>query len=95
MARMSPEARAQFDARGNVQERISEYFDFERWPDKAKKSVTRLELLAILTQIERGKKEQAFFSRLWRYLRRPPKSGRVPATEPTQGEVERGEATAT
>jgi hypothetical protein len=84
------------DVRGQkLPERISEYFDFERFPDKTEKAVTRIELLAILTQMERGKKEQRWIARLWRFLRRPVHSGPVPATEPTAGEVARGEATPT
>jgi hypothetical protein len=76
-------------------ERISEYFDFERFPEKVDKAVTRIELLAILTQLERGKQEQRWLARLWRFLRRPVNSGPVPATEPTPGEVARGEGTPT
>lgn len=84
------------DVRGQkLPERISEYFDFERYPEKTEKHVERIELLAILTQIERGKEEQRWTSRLWRFLKRPLGSGPVPATEPTQGEVARGEGTAT
>jgi hypothetical protein len=96
MDRQPPAARRGFDATGKPPaERISDYFDFETWPEKAERKVTRIELLAILTQLERGKKEQRFLSRLWRFVRRPVGDGPVPATEPTRGEVERGERTAT
>lgn len=80
------------DVRGGpAPERLSDYFDFQRFPEKGEKSVKRFELLAILTQLERGKSEQRFRSRLWRFLKRPLGSGPVPATEPTDGEVTRGE----
>lgn len=91
--KMSREARAQFDARGQRQERLSEYFDFQRWPDKAKLSVTRLELLALLTQMEKGRSQNRVLARVWRFLKRPLGSGPVPAIEPTPGEIARGEAT--
>lgn len=88
--------RGQFDVNGRAPgERISDYFNFQQFPDKAGLKVTRNELLAILTQLERGKSEQRFLSRLWRFLRRPVNSGPVPATEPTAGEVARGEGVAT
>jgi hypothetical protein len=74
-------------------ERMSEYFDFERWPEKAERKVTRNELLAVLTQIEKGKQQQRWRSRLWRYLKARVGSGPVHAVEPTQGERERGEIT--
>jgi hypothetical protein len=94
--RQPPADRRGFDARGRVPpERISEYFDFERWPEKAERKVTRLELLALLTQLEKGREQTRFLSRLWRFLRRPVNSGPVPATEPTAAEVERGEGTPT
>lgn len=96
MDRQPPAERRGFSATGQAPgERISEYFDFERFPEKASLRVTRLELLAILTQLEKGKTQQRFGSRLWRFLRRPFGDGPVPATEPTRGEVARGEATAT
>jgi hypothetical protein len=55
-------------------ERLSEYFDFQRWPDKATMRVTRLELLAIVTQIERARDARTlggFLRRVWRFLKRP------------------------
>jgi hypothetical protein len=97
MAKMSAHAERRYaDAQGKAYpERLSEYFDFQRWPEKATRPVTRLELLAIITQLEKGREQQSFMRRVWRFLRRPVNSGPVPATEPTQGEVERGEATPT
>lgn len=93
MARMSPEAHRQYaDANGQQPERLSEYFDFDRFPDKAKMKVTRNELLAIITMLERGKQQQTFAHRLWRFLKGRVNSGPVRATEPTAGEQARGEA---
>lgn len=94
--RQPPAERRGFDATGKVPpERISEYFDFERWPEKAERSVKRLELLAILHQIEKGRVQTTWWSRLRRFLARPVNSGPVPAVEPTTAEVERGEGTPT
>jgi hypothetical protein len=96
MDRQPPRNRAGYDATGKVPpERISEYFDFERWPDKATKPVQRIELLAILHQLEKGRVQTTWRSRLARFLRRPVNSGPVPATEPTSAEVARGEGTKT
>jgi hypothetical protein len=82
-----------FDASGQPRgERLSEYFDFERWPEKKVKPVTRLELLAILTREHQVKRDSAFWYRLWRFLNRP--VGSKPITlAVTKGEVERGEVT--
>ena len=92
MARMSDHARKLYaDAKGQAPgERISEYFDFKRFPEKAEKKVTRLELLAILIRQERVRRESSWWYRLWRFLRRPP--GAAPATiASTEGEKARGE----
>lgn len=92
MARMSPHARKLYaDANGQPPgERISEYFDFKRFPEKAGMKVTRLELLAILIRQEKVRRESSFLYRLWRFLRRPP--GSEPAVlAATEGEKERGE----
>lgn len=91
-----PGDRRGFDARGRAPgEKLSEYFDFDRWPDKAERKVTRNELLAILTRYDQGKRQTTWWSRLWRFLLRPVNSGAVPAVEPTTAEVERGEGTRT
>lgn len=55
-------------------ERVGEYFDFQRDPEKATYKVTRIELLAILTQLERAKAARTpsgFAKRVWRFLMRP------------------------
>lgn len=92
MARMSPHARKLYaDANGQPPgERISEYFDFKKFPEKASMKVTRIELLALLIRQERVRRESAWWYRLWRFLRRPP--GSPPATlAATEGEKQRGE----
>ncbi len=60
-------------------ERASDYFDFERSPDKAAMKVTRHELLFFLTQIERARRGMRWYSRLWRFLKAPLGSGPVKA----------------
>jgi hypothetical protein len=55
-------------------ERLSEYFDFQRFPEKAAFKVTRHEFLAIITQIERARNARTlrgFAARVWRFLKRP------------------------
>ncbi len=86
---------AHIDARGQKVERISEYFDFSGpdGDDKAKLKVRRIELLAILDAIEKGKKHNTPLRRLWRWLRSKRGPGGVHAVPPTQGEIDRGEAT--
>lgn len=62
------------DIYGRPQERLSEYFDFARFPDKASLRVTRNELLAVLTQLERAKQARSWrglVARVWRFLKRP------------------------
>lgn len=66
--------RAATDIYGKTHERISEYFDFQRFPEKATYRVTRNELLAVITQIERAKQARTWrglVARLWRFLKRP------------------------
>jgi site-specific recombinase len=73
---------------------LSEYFDFTRWPDKADRKVTRVELLALMTQKYKAEQASRWWRRLWRWLRwmgRPAGSGRIPPVPPTEGEIERGE----
>lgn len=71
-----PPRRALGDARGQVrEEKLSEYFDFRTWPEKAEKKVTRQELLAILTRKWLVERETRWYRRLWRYLTRRRGSG--------------------
>ena len=66
--------RALGNVKGEGGERLSEYFDFQRWPEKAAFRVTRNELLAILTQMERAREARTlrgFARRVWRFLKRP------------------------
>ena len=88
---------------GHHPERLSTYFNFERDEDgspltqeqgarKARLAVTRLELLAILTQHAKGIESKKWYNRLWRFLSQPRGSGPLKATPPTQGEIARGEA---
>lgn len=97
MNRQQPPRAGRFDARGTKQERLSTYFDFtfaDGSPDsvKAGMKVTRMELLAVLDAIEKGKRENTPLRRLWRWLRAKRGSGGVHAVPPTKGEIERGEA---
>jgi hypothetical protein len=69
-----PPRRALGDATGKKQERISEYFDFTTWPDKADRKVTRQELLAILTRRWLVEREMRWYRRLWKWLRQRPGS---------------------
>lgn len=46
-------------------ERVSEYFA----PQKGDSVVRRFELLAILTQLEKGRRHNTILTRLWRWLR--------------------------
>lgn len=60
--------------RGEGGERLSEYFDFKRYPEKAAFRVTRIELLAILEQHFRAteaRRLSGFLRRVWRFLTRP------------------------
>ena len=66
--------RALGNIKGEGGERLSEYFDFKRWPEKATMRVTRLELLAILTQhmkVTEARRTEGFIRRIGRFLRRP------------------------
>lgn len=93
MKQFAPLRRPLGDVQGRKTERLSEYFDFDRFPEKADLKVRRNELLAILEQLEKGKAHMAWWRRLWRALKRPVGSGPLPATPATKGEIERGEAT--
>lgn len=50
-------------------ERVSEYFDFRTWPEKADRKVTRAELLALLTNQWILQRDRQWYRRLWKYLR--------------------------
>lgn len=65
------------DVRGRSTERLSEYFDFRTWPEKADKKVTRQELLAILTRRWMVEREMKWYRRLWRWLLAKKGSGPV------------------
>jgi hypothetical protein len=69
-----PPRKALGDVHGRKAERVSEYFDFTTWPDKADKKVTRQELLAILTRKWKIEQESKWHRRLWRWLARRPGS---------------------
>lgn len=57
--------RSYSDATGkHIPERLSEYFDFTTWPDKANRPVTRHELSAVLVAIEKQRAPRRF----WRWL---------------------------
>lgn len=51
-------------------ERVSEYFDFDQWPELADRKVTRIELLGILTQHHRLMREDHWWRRLRRWGQR-------------------------
>lgn len=76
-------------------ERLSEYFDFTRWPEKATLPVRRQELLAILDRHFKAQEARRWHRRLWAFLRRPWGSGPTRVVPPTKGEIERGEAAPT
>lgn len=64
-----PPRRALGDASGRAKpERVSEYFDFTTWPEKADRKVTRQELLAILTRRWKVEQDLKWYRRLWRAL---------------------------
>ena len=69
-------------------ERLSEYFDFERWPEKAEKKVTRHELQVLLSQYHRALRYNSWYSRLWRWLTgrwgKPVEATPTPTQETTQ-----------
>lgn len=67
-----PARRALGDVRGQEGEKLSEYFDFRTWPEKARRRVTREELLALLTRKWLVERETRWYRRLWRYLTRKP-----------------------
>lgn len=73
------------DVRGQKNaERASEYFDFQRWPEKAELKVTRNELLFWLTQYGRAQTQLHWYVRVWRFLRNPMGSGPSKAIEEPQ-----------
>lgn len=85
---MDHQRRALGDATGRAKpERLSEYFDFRTWPEKADRKVTRQELLAILTRRWLVERETKWYRRLWTYLRakvgatQVPVGGGVPTEE--------------
>lgn len=80
---MKPGERRPFgDALGRrPPERLSEYFDFERWPEKAERKVTRLELSAVLTRHFKLMESMKWYRRLWRWLKAKVGSGPVQAIE--------------
>lgn len=59
-----------FTAANKPPEHISAFFDFtgKDGAEKGDRKVRRFELLAVLTQIERGKRELLWYRRLWRWL---------------------------
>lgn len=73
------------DARGRVQERFSEYFDFVRWPEKAERKVTRHELLAILDRRYKVERDMKWYRRLWRFLTAKHGSGPVVVADQPKG----------
>lgn len=76
-----PSRRQLGDVRGQARgEKLSEYFDFKAWPEKADKKVTRQELLALLTRQWAVERESRWYRRVWRYLTRP--RGSAPAVVP-------------
>ncbi|MBA3645304.1 MAG: hypothetical protein H0W63_03930 [Gemmatimonadaceae bacterium] len=73
-------------------ETISQYFDFERMPEKAELKVKRGELYAVLTQFHRASVQMRWPNRLWRYLKKPLGSGPIPATEGPKGAPTEGDS---
>ncbi|MGH3428491.1 MAG: hypothetical protein ACRDQZ_13140 [Mycobacteriales bacterium] len=67
-------------------ERFSEYFDFERWPEKAEYKVTRLELFAVLQRHWSVVRDSRWYRRLWRWLKAKMGSGRLVVPRPPEGE---------
>lgn len=66
---LPPQRRPLGDASGRAKpERLSEYFDFNTFPEKRDRKVTRGELLAILTRKWRVESESRWYVRLWTYL---------------------------
>lgn len=66
--------RALGNIRGEGGERLSEYFDFKRFPERANYKVQRYELLAILEQhlrVVEARSARGFWRRVWRFLKRP------------------------
>lgn len=63
---------------GKSGERVSEYFA----DDKGERYVRRFELLALLTHLEKARRQNTAISRFWRWLTAPFGSGGVYAVEP-------------
>jgi hypothetical protein len=64
------------DVRGGAKgERISEYFDFNTWPEKRDLKVKRGELLALMTRQWAVQRETRWYRRLWRWLKAKRGSG--------------------
>lgn len=82
----SPDRNATPRQTGHEGETISTYFDFQRWPEKMVKKVTRAELLAVLDRWHRVNQEQKWYRRLWRWLKAAVGSGPV-----VIGEVKKSE----
>lgn len=74
MAMSRDHARARAQQLGDVHgrkrpEKLSEYFDFSTWPEKAELPVRRNELMAILTQYDRARKVMSPWGRVKLVLR--------------------------
>lgn len=83
MDHQAPRRRAYADATGrHAPERLSEYFDFTSFPEKAQKGVTRSELLALLTRWHQVQHATKWYRRLWVWLRRKPGSEPPVTPEP-------------
>jgi hypothetical protein len=75
---------------GHEGEKLSEFFDFDQWPDKMARKVTRAELLAVLDRWYRVNESQKWWRRLWRFLKAQRGSGPVtiPEEKPPTPEAE-------
>lgn len=79
-----------FDANGRKLERISEYFDFARFPEKRDQRVTREELAAVILRMKHVEQSSSWLHRIKLFMLRP--LGSPPAKlAVTQGEKDRGE----
>lgn len=63
-----PPRRALGDVSGREAEKLSEYFDFEKFPEKADRKVTRRELLAWLMRQNAVQEQRRWHRRLWAWL---------------------------
>jgi hypothetical protein len=66
------------------EERLSEFFDFERFPEKATRKVTRAELLALLTREWAVRRDSRWSRRLWRWLTSKLGSGPLVVPQPPE-----------